>query len=491
MLEKRIEEIIKSKDMINSGDMVIAGLSGGPDSLCMFDVLMALSKKMDFSLAAVHVNHRFRPIEAEKDQKFVEKFSEERGVPCKSFVFQCEKIAAERGISSEEAGRFARYTAFYDAARSYMEQDGFKGEQIKIALAHNANDQAETLMMRIIRGTGTDGLAGIEYIREGELNTRIIRPILDIYREEIEEYCNAKNLNPRIDHTNSQPIYTRNKIRLELLPKIKEEYNGNIAESLNRLGKAAKEDKEFFDAQVDDFMEDAATVIQNGKVTGISVGLEPLRNLHRAVRKRIIRRAFDMIGLEQGISAVHIEGAEAIIRGDKTSAVREFPKGYCVAVSYGEVRFFKNDEETLGHISREDLKKKVKISIVPNMGEIREMSKNGSKRYAAFDLEKIVEKWGDNALEDLLKIRTRSRGDWIRPLGMKGRKKLQDIFVDEKVYRECRDKVPVVAVYDEILWIIGDDTSGFSTGLKRGRVSENYRLTESTRNIVLLEFVAE
>lgn len=504
MVTEKIRKTILDKKLINKGEHIIVGLSGGPDSVCLFHNLLTLSGEMGFSVSAVHVNHMFRKGDAEEDQKYAEALCGRYGIECRSFVIDCNMLAKEKGISSEEAGRMARYGAFYDIAKKLI--DNKRYDNVKIAVAHNLNDQAETVLMRIIRGTGTDGLAGIEYSRPGKYGTQIIRPLLDVSRNEIEEYCAEQNLNPKIDRTNSEPVYTRNKIRLNLIPKIEQEFNANFTESLNRLSKIAKEDKEYFDGQVEEAMEQAA--FRSGNA-GVSFSLEYLKNMHAAIRHRVIRRAFETIGLDQGITASHIEAADRIIDGASDSAAADFPKGYAVGVSYGEVRFFRNDPVSMGYVSEEKLEHRLHVTVAKNTGTLKDISLNGTRRFAALDLGKLLAKSGQSAagaerqetgvdcgdsdaaerVKAMLQVRTRRQGDWIAPLGMGGTKKIQDLFVNEKVYKECRDKVPMVCIGDEVIWIVGDDVSGYDTGMKRGRVSENYKLEKDTQNIVILEFL--
>ncbi len=525
MVENKIKKTILDKNLIEKNEHIIIGLSGGPDSVCLFNALMNLSDELQYTLSAVHVNHKFRPGAAEEDQAYVEELCRHRRIPCTSFVYDCKTIAEEKGISSEEAGRLVRYQSFYEEAKQLIDNKRYEPSQIKIAVAHNLNDQAETLLMRIIRGTGTDGLAGMEYSRAGEFGTTIIRPLLDVPRKDIEAYCRENQLNPRMDHTNNEPLYTRNKIRLHLIPQIEKEFNTNVIEGLNRLSKIAKNDKEYFDMQVKEAMEQAALVIpdkthgEQEEIQGISFSLAQLKDMHPAIRHRVVKKALETIGLNQGITASHLESADHLIDGENDSVRADFPKGYGVAVSYGEVRFFKNDPVTLGYVSNTELKSRLMIRIVKNEGNLKDISKNGTRRFAALDLGKVLEKiWNRDTpyfdfihegsggqkekeehrdfehqllyeLQVMLQIRTRKQGDWMVPLGMNGRKKLQDIFVDEKVYKECRDQVPMVCVGDEVIWIIGDDVSGHSTGMKRGRISENYKLDKDTKDIVLLEYL--
>jgi len=242
MITERVRNTIINNHLIEKGEHIVIGLSGGPDSVCLFHILCQLREELGIRLYAVHINHGLRPGAADEDQKYTEDLCARYQVPCRTFSFDVTRIARESGMSSEDAGRKVRYQSFFEVADQIENETG---GSIKIAVAQNMNDQAETVLMRILRGTGTEGLVGIEYLRT-EKNRGIIRPLLDVTRAEIELYCKENGLDPRIDLTNLEPIYTRNKIRLELLPYLSENYNGNIVAALNRLSRIAKEDKDYF-----------------------------------------------------------------------------------------------------------------------------------------------------------------------------------------------------------------------------------------------------
>ena len=256
MLKDKVEKTIKENNLIQGNQHIILGLSGGPDSLCLFFVLMDIAKGMNLTIHAVHINHKFRPGAAEEDQDYVEKICAQNGVQCSTFVFDCNKIAVDEKITSEEAGRQVRYASFAKAAQNLVD-NGIKRSNIKIAVAQNADDQSETILFRILRGTGTDGLKGISYMRNDEQGNTIIRPLLDVCRKEIEEFCEEKNLNPRIDKTNLEPLYTRNKIRLNLIPYLQREYNENIKETIARLGKISCIDSDYFFHETEKIYEDS------------------------------------------------------------------------------------------------------------------------------------------------------------------------------------------------------------------------------------------
>ncbi|MGP1570145.1 MAG: tRNA lysidine(34) synthetase TilS, partial [Eubacteriales bacterium] len=479
---------------IEKNSHVIIGLSGGADSSCLFDVLLALAFDYEFEITAVHVNHKIRGAEADADAEFVVKLCEKQNIPCEVFTYNCEELARETRLSTEEMGRKLRYGSFYKVAEKIRKEKN--PSEIYIATAHNLNDQAETVLMRIIRGTGVEGLSGMHYVRSVE-NNKIIRPLLDVKREDIELYCEERGIDYVTDSTNFEEIYTRNKIRLKVLPILKE-FNVNVIDALVRLAQIAREDRNYFASEMDEVFSEAAFMNDS-----ILFSREKLKNLHSAVRRRVLKRAFEELGLTQGITAMHMQAMEQIIFSGRTSASTNLPKGFSMVNSYGEIRIFKSDEYSLGHYSDEELKKNLKITIAGDskkFNKLKGIARNGSKRFALFSLSKLFDAIGKNQgiskeqiksdeLMNFLQVRTRRSGDYICPLGMKGSKKLQDLFTDEKVYREERDKVPLVCIGSEVLWIIGDDVSGRITGMRRGRINENYKLDSDSEEVVILEYL--
>lgn len=328
--EDKIRKTIEEKGLIAQGQHIVIGLSGGPDSVCLFNVLKNISKELGLTIHPVHVNHKFRPGAAERDQQYVEELCRKNGLECDSFVVDCNVLAAETGMTSEEAGRKARYDAFYEVAERIAKD--VPRESIKIAVAQNANDQAETVLFRLLRGTGTDGLAGIAYERE-ERGYKVIRPILDIYRDEIESYCERNDLQPVIDHTNEESVYARNKIRNELIPYLEKEHNTNLKESLVRLARIASADKEYMWQQVEDFYKNHARQ-GDGEV---SFDRDLLAKAHPAIRHRAILKAFAFIGLESDVSEERIKAADAIIEKKQGPKTVQFPRGYVLEVVKGRV----------------------------------------------------------------------------------------------------------------------------------------------------------
>lgn len=238
-MEKLVLDYIIQNKLIEKNDKILVAVSGGPDSMCLLNILYNLKETLKIELYVAHVNHMIRT-DAKDDANYVEKICESKNI--KFFLKECDvaKKSKQEKISIEEAGRNARYEFFKGIAN--------KNNINKIAIAHNKNDLAETLIMNILRGTGTQGLKSIN-----NKNDIYIRPLLNISREEIEEYCQKNNIEPRIDSTNFENTYTRNKIRNIVIPYIKQEFNPNIIDTLVRLSQIATEEQNFIDLEVEKY----------------------------------------------------------------------------------------------------------------------------------------------------------------------------------------------------------------------------------------------
>ena len=238
-----IKKIIDSKTVEN-GDKVIVGFSGGPDSLTLLHALNSAKEELGISIYAVHINHKIRPVDCDVEAEHARRICIELGIPFKLVICDCKEIAERERISEEEAGRKVRYEAFSDMAYE-LERCGTPRDRIKIAVAQNADDQVETVLFHILRGTAVRGLAGIPIRRLDERGYIVIRPLLDISRTEIEGYINDCDLKPSMDKSNEKPIYSRNKIRLELIPELERDYNPSFRKAITRLSESAACDDEY------------------------------------------------------------------------------------------------------------------------------------------------------------------------------------------------------------------------------------------------------
>lgn len=357
--EDKVRKTIEEQGLLTQDQHIVIGLSGGPDSVCLFHVLLAFKEDMNLTIHPVHVNHKFRPCAAEHDQQYVEELCRKNGLLCHSIVVDCKRLAEELHMTSEEAGRKARYDAFYQIAKQVSvqlaEEAGAQTKddlcqvrsRVKIAVAQNANDQAETVLFRLLRGTGVDGLSGIAYKRE-ERGFQVIRPLLDLYRREIETYCSHNHLHPVMDHTNQEAVYARNKIRLELIPYLQTGYNENIEEGLVRLSQVAADDKAYLWQQADDAYKRLVIMEAGASEDGIAgdhffsvvtMKREELSALHKSLRHRVILKAFRKVGLMRDISQERLKAADAAIEKKQAPKTVQFPYGYSITVANGNVIF--------------------------------------------------------------------------------------------------------------------------------------------------------
>lgn len=239
MIEKEVLSTIKKYNMIKEGDKVVIGVSGGPDSITLLNVLNKFKEKLNIKIYVAHINHSIRK-EADEETEYVREFCKKIGVEFFFKKIDVEQEAKKLKIGTEEAGRNIRYAFFEEVAK--------KVGANKIATAHNSNDNAETVLMNIIRGTSISGLKGIEKMRDN----KFIRPLIETTRDKIEEYCKIENLNPRYDKSNKENVYTRNKVRNLLIPYIQKEFNPNIIEGINRLSNIATEEERFLNSLVEE-----------------------------------------------------------------------------------------------------------------------------------------------------------------------------------------------------------------------------------------------
>lgn len=292
-MKNKVLETIRRYNLIENGDKIVLGVSGGPDSIAMLNVLNQIKneKIFDFTIVVAHINHLIRE-EAIEDQKFVEEFCKNINVEFYSKSIDVQKIANNRKIGTEEAGRNVRYE-FFDEILS-------KTNGNKIAIAHNKNDKVETIIMNILRGSGISGLKGIQ-----ARNNKYIRPLIECERYEIEEYCSINNIKPRIDRTNFENVYSRNKTRNIIIPYIKEEFNPNIINTIDRLSELIKEEDEYLDKVVEYKYNE---LIIKESQNEIVIDLKKFNKEEKVIKSRIIIYTISrLFGNVKGIEKIHIE----------------------------------------------------------------------------------------------------------------------------------------------------------------------------------------
>jgi len=291
-LKDKVLDTIKKYNLIETGDKIVLGVSGGPDSISMLHILNDIKEQYNFEIYVAHINHMIRE-EAEDDERYVQDYCEKNNIQYFVKRIDIQEFANNKKIGTEEAGRKVRYDFFEEVAQ--------KVSANKIGTAHNKNDKIETIIMNLLRGSGLSGLKGIEPIRDN----KYIRPLIECERHEIEQYCEEHQLEPRIDKTNFENDYTRNKIRNIVIPYIKNEFNPNVIQTMDRLSRVATEESNYIELQVQKTYQKLLVQKQENEII---LKLKEFNEQDKVIKSRIILLATkELMGSTQGIEKIHIE----------------------------------------------------------------------------------------------------------------------------------------------------------------------------------------
>jgi len=459
----KVRHTIEENEMIDSGDKVVVAVSGGPDSMCLLHILYSLKEELKIELVAAHVNHCLRGEEADADEAYVRNFCSSLGIEFYSKKIDIHKIAEERNLSCETAGREVRYDFFQELLTKLNAE--------KIALAHNANDQAETVLMRIMRGSGMEGLVGIKPVRDNIY----IRPIINILRTDIEAYCIENNLNPRIDKSNLENIYNRNKVRLELIPYIQDNFNKDIVNTLIRLSQTIGKDNEYLEKLTEERYKLYVISVGKRKVIRKEAFSEPDAILTRVIRLALL----NLIGTLKNFEKLHIY--EVINIAHRSTGKRAIlPNGVSVVNNYGDIELSVKDGEKLENNNKEEFKIYINKVNDVQYGKYKISAKMVDSEKILNFKNKILTKYFDyDKIKGDITLRYRKDGDRFTPLGMSGSKKLKDIFIDMKIPQEERNKIPLICFGEDIGWIVGY------------RVSDKYKVTNESKNIIEINIERE
>lgn len=337
MLEEKVLNTIKKYELIQNGNNIVIGVSGGPDSMALLNILISLkeNKKIDCNLVVAHINHGIRK-EADEETEYVAEFCKKHNISCYIKKKKVEELAKKEKIGTEEAGRKLRYSFFEEVAKNVNAS--------KIATAHTANDNSETVLMNIIRGAGTSGLKGIEVKRDG----KYIRPLIKCSRKEIEEYCTKNKLNPKQDKTNKENIYTRNKIRNQLIPYIEENFNPSIISSLNRLSELANQENEYIENQVkraynEILIEEYLGNKDIQRENEIILDLKKFNNEEIVIKNRLVLYTINrLLGTCQNIEKIHITDIVKLCNNNIGNKYLTPNKNVKIMVNKGKIFFKKN-----------------------------------------------------------------------------------------------------------------------------------------------------
>ena len=442
----RVRSFIREHALIDKNDRVLIALSGGMDSVVLFDLLLKLKDEMGFKILVAHFDHMIRENSAE-DAQFAKELCDKHNI--KVYISQGDavKCAAEEKLSLEAAARKLRH--------AYIRHAAAQAGADKIAFAHHKNDRAETYLMRVLRGTGGDGL-GCMPERDG----LIIRPLLCAQKDEVEHYAKTNGLQWREDETNTDTAYTRNKLRHETIPHLKENYNESIINTLSNNARLMSVDRDFFEKTVETAL-DAAEQTEDGYY----LSDDSFIYLHKAVLTRCIRRTLALLGFDADIYEANITDVMNLFYEQKTGAMINLPNGAAARRDAFGVELIR--EESAPPLFCETPLSPNGPTYVANCGtftcENSEINikkiKNHSKNVAFFDTMALGEK---------LTVRSRRQGDIFHPLGAPGKKPLKKYFIDKKISRFSRDYIPLIADGNEILWIVGHE------------ISENVKVTEES-----------
>lgn len=398
---------------------IAVGLSGGRDSMALLHYLLSKKEDLDVDIKAVCVDHGIRECSSEESKK-VKDFCDRLGVQCKLYKVDCVSYSKENKLTLEQSARELRYACFEDAIKS--------GFCEVIATAHHLSDNTETVLMRILRGTGIKGLCGIAEEREG-----YIRPFLGVKREEIDRYIEENKIEYFEDETNTDTKYTRNFIRHDVLPEIKKRYP-SVDESIERLSKLARSDEEYFDA------------ITDGKLLTLGLGAYGVLvedATYDAIFSRLVRKAFYKLGVTADVEDRHIELIKNLLSGENGDSL-DMPYGACVSLEYDKLVFYKKRDIS----SEEILYDECEMEIDLGEGYRSRKTSNREKGGLCIDFDKA--RGGV--------FRYRREGDSFKRFGG-GTKSLGDYFTDIKFPKRLRDEVVVLAKGSEVLVVLGVEIS--------------------------------
>lgn len=448
--------------MIQKGMHVCVGLSGGADSVCLFRILERLRHEMGFSMSAVHVEHGIRGAESLADMAFVKALASSFGITVGCYAYPVERLAKEQGLSVEEAGRQARREAFAKEAALY-------GKESRIALAHHADDQAETVLFHICRGSGIDGAAGIRPVRG-----KMIRPLLCVTREEIEAYLNAMGQAYRTDATNADISYSRNRIRRCVMPELAR-VNAQTVWHMNRFAEEAAELCAYMQEETERILNAHRSVSRDGEVRFALAGLALCAPVLKS--RVMLQLIAEASGSRKDIARGHTMDLLSLAEG-RTGRKIDLPYGLTAEKTHDALLFYKKSDQEEAFLREVALDASGEPLAVPG-GKMRWRVFEWQKKDAEIP-QKLYTKWFDyDKIKNRLHLRNRKPGDYFALDAGGGRQKLKDYWINEKVPQSKRSRILLLADGSHILWAVG------------GRISAYYKVTEQTKRVLEMQYMEE
>jgi tRNA(Ile)-lysidine synthase len=464
-LKRKVLDTVQKYDMIRPGEKIVVGVSGGPDSMALLYLLYDLRDDLECNLHIAHLDHKLRGAESKADAAFVEEHARKLSLPVTVAALDvCRMILP--GESLESGARRIRY--------EFYERVIVSTRASKIALGHNADDQAETVMMRLLRGSGAQGLGGIPPVRD----SKFIRPLIEVSRSEIDEYLEQLQIKPRQDSSNLSTVYERNKVRLELIPMLEREYRPNIKQILQQTGDILREED---DLLIDLAREGMDNCVQFPDVRTAIIRISDFRGYHLALQRRILRLAIEKLtGDLSGFDYDHIRNVLNLALFGATGNVVSLPRGLSAEKVYDELILRPGRPETRvepfdysvripGETKIPELGLSIR-TIGPERVHTGEFQSNKDRFREIFDYDKI---------RGELHLRNRRPGDRFQPLGMSGMKKLKDFFIDEKIPSGLRDRIPILTDAANILWVVGY------------RMDDRFKITANTEKQLVITAIPD
>jgi len=462
---KKLKQAIARYDLLGKGDKVLVAVSGGPDSVALLYALWEIRDEFNLDICVAHLNHKLRGRESEEDEKFVKNLASKLNLKFFSKSIDVKKEAKKKKLSLEEGARLVRYR--------YLENLADRIKADKIALGHQADDQAETFLMRLLRGAGGVGLSGIPPKRG-----KIIRPLIETRREEIEKFLKEKGQSYRTDSSNLLPNYFRNKIRLLLLPMIKKKFNPKIVEVLNRTSNIISFQQQYVEKNSEEILRLLCKTkkmvrLRSPQKDKIVLDLKRFINYDISLKREMIRlcvkelnrdstelsfdsieRILDLIQKEKsGRKVKLIRNTWAEVSGENLAIYIEKKKKHAYPISLPGEKYLRN------------LGMRIKSEIV-SRSSLPEEIKSKGEEVAFLDWEK---------LKGPFNLRSRKPKDKFKPLGMQGTKSVADFLIDRKVPRYERDEVMLLTTREKIAWIVGY------------RISDEFKVTDKTKKVLNME----
>ena len=457
MIKKVLKTIEKYK-LLKKDERVVAALSGGPDSTALLAALVQIAKLLEFSIIVAHYNHGLRGAKSDEDEKYSQELAKKLGL-----IFVSGKMDSklrQKGQSPEDFYRQQRYQFLNKVAEDYNAQ--------KIALGHNIQDQAETVLLNILRGSGLEGLKGILPMREG----KFIRPLLEVSRPEIIAFLSETGISYCQDRSNESKIYLRNKIRSELIPYLKEKFNPKIVENLAQMAQILSQDDDYIHNSVQEIMK--SLYIQN-QSNRISLNIEYVNGLAPAIRLRLFKNILESMNPEKnGFSFSNIKALDGLAQIAKSGKRISLPLGIDAKREYGNLIITRDDHG----LTQAEYEYPVDIPSVVHIKEInrtisiektlRDKMDRQNKNKIYLDLDKI---------QQPVVLRNRRDGDRFQPLGMTGRQKIKSLFIDRKIPRGKRNEILLLVDQDSVIWI------------ENMHLSDRVKISPKTINILSLEII--